>query len=270
MKMRLLTAVLAAAGLAHTAHAHDFWLETDASMQGEERCVTLHTQIGHGSDRQAWPMVPTRLLSLGRHDASGSTGLLHVVGEDGLDGEVTSCGIGSGTQLYVIQGFRAFSTLEAERFNDYIAEEGIRPLMAHRVSNGLMEEEGRELYSRIGKSVLPGDDDGAFVTRPLGLLLEITPLIAPSQLAAGDTLQVEVGYRGAPAAGAMIHVSALDDETLEAGPLTTDAEGRASLEIPAAGQWMLHVVWGEAADGLMMDADYATVFSSLTFEVAGD
>lgn len=267
MLNKFLLAGLGSLTIAASASAHDFWVEVDRVEDGGEQCVNLTTQVGHGADRSAWPMHAPRILSLHRHDGEGSESLLDLIGEDSADGEVSACNIGEGTQLFVVQSFRAFIELEAERFNSYIEEEGVRPLIRHRLENGLQDEPGVELYSRIGKSVLTGADDGAFVTEPLGLLLEVTPMRAPQDLAPGETLEVSVMYRERPAAGATIHITALHDDTVEAGPLAVDEEGRAQFEIPEAGRWMLHVVWGEAGENLIADADYATVFSSLTFNV---
>jgi len=245
--------------------AHDFWMRANP-IEGEGAgCFDVRTEIGHGADRQAWPLVSTRLSAL-RHFADDGriTDLQPEIGEGREQGRLSVCLEGAENGIFAIEGFRSYSELEAGAFQSYIEAAGLTPLIAHREANDLTSTPGRELYSRAGKAIPRGAAAGAASTRALGLLLEITPLIAPGTLQPGEALPLRVTYRGEPVRGAMIYVSALDAPDLEVAPLKTGPDGVANFDVATSAHWMFHTIWGEASASLISDADYATVFSSMT------
>ncbi|MEL6955154.1 MAG: DUF4198 domain-containing protein [Pseudomonadota bacterium] len=265
---RIVPAIVSALCLSGQASAHDFWLRADPAPDEGPGCYEVRTEIGHGAERQAWPLVSTRLSAL-RHFAKDGTitDLQPEIGAGRDEGLVSVCMDGAEDGIFAIEGFRSFSELEAERFQSYITNEGIRPLIVHRQVNGLTDTPGRELYSRASKAMPAGAASDAVSTRALGLILEITPLLPPGQLQAGETLPLKVTYRGEPVANAMIHVTALNAPDLEVEPLLTGPDGVTDFLVAAPAHWMFHTVWGEASSSLIMDADYATVFSSLTVRI---
>lgn len=74
------------------------------------------------------------------------------------------------------------------------------------------------------------------VAQPVGQPLEIVPLSDPVALG-GNVLPLRVLLRGTPAAGVRIFAAAA--EAFGSTSATTDAEGKASLALPAAGRWVL-------------------------------
>ncbi len=256
---------LVAPALVAPASAHDFWLEAKASPANPADCFNLHVQIGHGEDKQDWPLIPTRVSAF-RHVGTGGklTDIQSYIHLARGTGSVSVCLPDAKDGIFVIESFRAFSQLEAEPFQDYISEEGVVPILIHREQYGLGDQPGREVYSRISKAVATGAASTLASAEPLGLLLEITPLIPPATLQPGTPLPLRVTYRGQPIANATIHVSALDPQIDAPAPLVTGADGVAIFESEDAAHWLFHTVWSEPSEALLMEADYATVFSSLT------
>jgi len=78
----------------------------------------------------------------------------------------------------------------------------------------------------------PGE---AFALR-VGDRLELVPLDNPAQLNPGDTLRVEVLFDGQPLANARVAAMAPQHDRLVAH---ADAKGIASLQLPAAGLWVV-------------------------------
>ena len=66
--------------------------------------------------------------------------------------------------------------------------------------------------------------------------------------------------------GATVHVTQLDQPDV-AMQVRTNAVGLAKIDELPGGSWLLHSVWGEPARGLLNEADYISVFSSLTFKI---
>ena len=94
-------------------------------------------------------------------------------------------------------------TLEAAKFDLYLAEDGLDgPLAARRARGDTLP--GRERYRRCAKTWL-GGDAAARVTTPVGLPLEIVPLEPPGP-GSGRPLKVRVLFRGRPLAGALLNM----------------------------------------------------------------
>lgn len=253
------------------AHAHDFWLEPEAFTQESIGEANVAVRIGHAEDLDDWPATPARIVALTSLGPDGIADQQAVISKALGNTEFPLFLGESGEHIVAITTTHAVSELEAEKFNAYVEEEGISPIRDHRAARGLTDNSGREIYSRRGKSIVQvgplSDDAASYITRPLGLTLEITPHINPARLKAGEPLGVSVHYRGAPVTGATIHVVDLGLGAVDHAALVTDKNGHASLPRPESGRWMLHTVWSARILGNAA-ADYDTTFSSLSFGFA--
>jgi len=161
--------------------------------------------------------------------------------------------------------------LEQEIFNQYISEEGLDAIVAARAARGQSYSAGRERYSKIAKLALCADDHGDRAERryrePLGLRLEIVPLIDPCGLRAGDLLAVQVLFEGRPLPGVWV-VAGTEGTHGHHYPQRqkTDADGRVMVRFDRPGPWFvrtLHMAPSTEFD----DADWQSWFSTLTFGV---
>lgn len=252
---------------AQTALAHDFWIEPQSFAIEEPGDVVLDVFVGHGDDKTSWPVAPHRIIGLRSLGPDGYT--THVTGPDMLKAP-TSLTLGSpGTHLVFIETTNSFSELPADRFDSYVADEGIRPIEIDRQLKRLNDKPGKELYSRRGKTLIEvGCEAGSSDVwqTEAGLTLEIIPRANPLTWQTGTPLPVEVRFHGAPVQGATMHVTNLEDETVSFTAKTGE-DGRADIASDLGeGAWLVHTVWAEAAPNLLEGADYQTVFSSLTFD----
>ncbi|MEM7768190.1 MAG: DUF4198 domain-containing protein [Pseudomonadota bacterium] len=268
MKAFLITLIACLVGAA-PAWCHDFWVEPDAFVLDAPEPVIVSFLVGHGADRSAWPASQHRVVSFATISASGIEDQqaklpLQAGGRD-VEVQIEQ----AGAHYLTLVGTNAYSDLPAERFQAYATNEGIGPILSHRALAETEQLPGRELYSRRGKALIQvgvvTDEMEAFVTRPLGMTLEIVPLRHPSRVVAGETLPVEVRFRGARQAGVSLHLTDLGKRQ-SVGVVVTDEAGRAVIEHRAGAPMLAHAVWGTPEKGLLQDADYLTVFSSLTFE----
>ena len=267
MRLRVSALLGAATLIGPAALAHDFWIEPDiyTPQPGEETKLDLF--VGHGEDKGDWPVSPHRIIGLRSLGPDGLTS--HVTGPESLKGDVAVSFAEPGYHMVFVETTNSFSALPAEKFNDYVEEEGIRPIEADRIARRSGEAEGRELYSRRGKALLKagceGPDNPVWET-PVGMTLELTALSNPYAWQAGNPLKVKAFFHGAAVPSATLHVTALEGEG-EDFTVTTGPDGTADLGPELAeGRWLVHTVWSEPAEGLLEEADYHTVFSSLTFE----
>lgn len=265
---RLILSLALALPLPMAAHAHDFWIAPETFALEAPGPVEVELLVGHGGDNQDWPARPARIVTFATASDGALTDQQTAIPPAGTNRPIIADFASEGAHYLMLASTEAFSELPADTFMDYAEDEGITPILEHRARRGASKGPGREVYSRRGKALIqvgPVDAaDEAFVTRPLGLTLEVVPLRHPGLLDAGEALPFEVRWRGERLAGATVHVGNLTTGE-GAAPLTTDAAGRASLPASAGAEMMLHVVWADPAEGLLEEADYSTVFSSLTF-----
>lgn len=253
--------------------AHDFWVQPQNYWVAPGLATSLTLVVGHGPDRQRSTIPARRILrfeALGpgdeRKDLRASLALR------GSRDEATIVLEEPGTYLLVLEtDARAYSLLPAIRFNDYLRVEGLTPALLFRERMHRTMADGSEAYSREAKTIIQvGAKTSAApaVTRALGLPLEIVPDVDPYAEPRARSLPVHVFYNARPLAGAMVKLTNLEQDTSPLETHVTDAKGRAVFNAPQSGAWLLNVVWTAVAPG-SSDADFQTVFSSLSFGFPG-
>lgn len=251
------------------ALAHDFWIQPQRFWLATGGSTSLAILVGHGPARQHWVLRLNRvvaLVSLGpggrRLDRSGTLRQGTYAPDAQLDFAEP------GTHVVAFENTASTNSLPADRFNDYLRAEGIRPALIWRQRTNASDQPGRESYSRRAKTLVqvgpPGRTAQPQVTRPLGLTLEIVPEINPYQPGAARMLPVRIIYQGRTLPGAFVKLNDLEHDEQPVETHQTDSAGRAIFRLPRSGQWQLNVVWAKPLRGVS-DADFETVFSSLSF-----
>lgn len=118
------------------------------------------------------------------------------------------------------------------------------------------------------KSVVNVGAGNGAVERVVGQPLEIVPLADPAGLKAGDTLPVQVLFRGKPLSGEIdaLYVGLADSKESEAGHVTTDQTGVGRLRLVAPGAWLLKVRH-ELPFPQPDECDVESYVATLTFQV---
>ena len=267
MRLFLFSAIIFA-GFSSPAIAHDFWITPQSYQIKKQGAVPVSIMVGHPKDRSRWALNPHRVISLKSISEDGIAD--HQERMDTLlpNGDLLLSFKQPGTHLMMIETTSAKSILPAETFNDYLKEEGLTPIAADRERKDAQNKEGREIYSRRGKAIIQIgelDKDAAnYVTRPVGMTLEIVPETNPYALSADEPLTSITYYRGKPIEGVTIGLISLDTEAGLVAVKKTNKKGEVTFKRPETGQWMLHAVWSDPLEDTTQ-ADYDTIFSSLSF-----
>ncbi len=252
---------------ASAATAHDFWIQPARFTVAAGVPTPVTFQVGHGTDRQRWGLGVDRIVQLSAISAGGRRDQRGLVRPGGAADFVTRFPE-PGLQILVMQTNYAFSDLPAVRFNDFAKEEGLLPAIEARRRRGATNSPGRERYSRRAKALIQvGSATPAnqfFATRPVGLKLEIVPERSPYFLGRLNRLPVRVLYRGRRLANATVKLTNLANDAKPLSVVRTDRAGRAAFTLPAAGDYLINVIWTEPVSG-DPKADFDTTFSSLTF-----
>lgn len=242
---------------------HDFWIapSTFRPSVGEVLDISLH--VGHLARYTPYVRNPAHIR---RFVAADADTLVTVRGTPGRDPAGTFVPDRPGL---VVLGYRSHTSateLPAERFEAYLHEEGLDDVVAVRARRGEADEPGREQFSRCAKALVQvGGMGSEGFGRRLGFTLELVPVASPYDLAPGDTLTVQLLFRGRPLSGAQV-VAVPRAAAQTPVRARTDAGGRVRLPLGHAGLWLLKSVYmlpvvGEPA------ADWESFWATLTFEL---
>ena len=263
----LAAGALASAPLA----AHDFWLQPLRFWTTPGALVPMKFLVGHGAARQRSSLAKDR-FSVFR--AIGPRGVVDHKSDLTLGQLVDVAPVFTQPGTYVV-GFstsNVVSDLPALRFNDYATAEGLTLVLQQRAASKTSNNSGRELYSRRGKALIQVGPirrlPQPYVTAPIGLGLEIVPLINPYALGNSRTLPVRVLYKGRPLAGALVKLTNLAADAEPVEKHLTDSNGLATFAAQRSGDWQLNVVWSQPIPR-NPQAEFLTTFSSLSFGFSG-
>jgi uncharacterized GH25 family protein len=245
---------------ARGAVAHEFWVQPREFWLSAPAALSVTLQVGDSRSRRESP-IPAHRITRFQAIGPAGTSVDMRAGNSRLDKP--------GAYLVALEtDTGAYSRQSAARFNEYLEAEGLTPALEYRARTHQMHVDGFERYSRTAKSiVLVGRHSRQaqrHVMEPLGLKLEIVPLVSPYAEPQPVRLPVRVLYEGRPLAGALIKLLNLEQDLTGANQTLTDDAGMASFSMPTRGQWLVSVVWTRRLED-SADADYETTFASLTF-----
>src|SRR5882724_2211176 len=248
-RVTLIAAVLLGICGASACEGHDFWIQPGEYWLRPDTVIPVTLQVGHGPFRQRSPIQLNRIVRFTAIAPDGNPielrERLHL-GAATQDGNLRLRAPGAYV-LVLETDDRAQSHLPAIRFNDYLKAEGLTAALAQRERTHRMDADGSENYSRRAKSILqvglPGAGSQAQVTRPLGLPLEIVPLVSPYTQPRPANLPVRVIYEGRPLAGALLKLTNLAQDAPPLDAHLPDSAGRATFIMPDCGAWLLNVIW---------------------------
>jgi uncharacterized GH25 family protein len=255
---------------ASAAQAHEFWLMPQSFSVPLAQPFQLELRVGAGWPGESLGRNPDYIERFGFVDAQGER---RIAGQPGGNPAGVVTAKKRGAAWAVFRSKRSALTLEADKFESYLREEGLESIIEARRLNGTSKLPGRELYSRCAKSLLQVGNGSAtppaFLKRNTGLTLELIPQTDPHQLRGGGAFTVQLLYLNQPLRGAL--VKALPQTAADAAKspqLTgrTDAQGRVTLPLPHGGVWLINAVHMVAA-APQLNADWESVWSSLTFEL---
>jgi uncharacterized GH25 family protein len=251
-------------GLVSTAlRAHDFWIEPSTFTPAPGQRVAVRLRVG--MDLRGDP-VPRDPALLKRFVIVGPSGESSVPGLTNTDPAGFAAVQAPGLHVIGYESGRSPLELDAQKFEKYLAEEGLEKISALRASRGQSGAGSREVFSRCAKTlILAGKGPAAGYDQVLGQRLELVPEANPYALTGGGELRVRLLYEGKPLAGAL--VAALPKGRPEARiSARSDKEGRVRLRLDRPGFWLVkavHMVPAPKETG----ADWESFWASLTFEV---
>lgn len=266
--------------------AHDFWLQPERFTIAPGSKIRVDMVVGHDGEVDPWALQWERVVSwrsFGPHGVQDQQSGLVPSSARVRGGAVVRL-VEEGTHILALESHHAFSELPAEKFNEYLALEGLTLAQQTRQAHGTGDQPGRELYSRRAKALIQvGARQSDQALKPIGQSLEIVPEAHPGGVHGEQArLAFRIYFHGQPLPGALVDLSPVQRSThassqhqdshrhAHATSVTSqpaqrsDAQGRVVFQLPYPGPWRVNVIWSRPLSD-HAKADFETVFSSLTF-----
>lgn len=248
---------------ATSAVAHDTWLAPDRYHRASPSTVRLFLTSGMAFPKLDHPIQPDRVAIGKGRDASGRTVAL-VPERETADALVLSCAIALGVTTFSVVLHPRPSQLKPGQVRDYVAHLG---LADPETVIGAWKKRGETAvqyrYVKYAKTfVRAGDADGGRTWGdPAGMRLEFVPENDPTLVSPRDTMRVVLLDGRKPRT--RYPISVVHGGTLR--EYRTDDQGRATIEIPASGPYLVRATTLVVSN--MPDTDWDVHFTTLSFEV---
>lgn len=176
----------------------------------------------------------------------------------------------------------AMSALE---FNNYLKHDGVLDMLEQRESQGLLNEDAIERYSKHVKTIFQvGDSLTDDYKTVLGYPIEFVPYQNPYDIHVGHELEVQLLYQGKPLAHQLVYVghaptsmththdgsthsheTGTDHQHTDLDTLRTDENGMVKIKITSEGKWYLRTIHliNSTEEMLTHESNWAT----LTFAI---
>jgi len=266
MKTKLFFSVVLTGVFISNIFAHEYWFEPDNFLPKVKEKTAIHLFVGDGlsKDREERVYQPDKTPMFQLFSASKSLDLkTNSVADQSPIYNFSA--EKSGNYLLAMERNWSYITLEPQKFEDYLREDGIEYISAERAKLGETGKPGRERYSRFLKSLLQvgGKNDNTFKKR-LGLKLEIVPLENPYAKKVGDNLGFQIFFDGKPLADRTVFAS---NKETEKQKFKTDKNGKISMKIEKNGLWLVHMVVMQRCKTECGEADWESFWGAFSFGV---
>lgn len=272
---RLAAAVVIAALASAALAAHEFWVTTAQWEAAPGARITLLANVGSVFPAADSFTTPDRVASV-RLVGAGLDAAIPPPYRREADSLAADIAAPSSPGTYV--GVFSIKARTAEKsgsvFEEHLKHQGLKEVAAERAARGETAKPVRERYSRFGKTLITvgSGGDRSAATRPLGLKIELIPLVDPTALAAGSRLRVRLLLDGKPLPGALAGaIYAGAKAAPDSWPLTatTDARGEAEFLLEHRGPWLVRAVTMQRRENESGPdaADWETYWASLTFRL---
>jgi uncharacterized GH25 family protein len=260
-RVSLLTLALACTPLC----AHDLWIEPTTFVPEPGQTIGARLRVGQDFVGDVVLRDPALIKEFVAVDSQGSSAVVGRAGDDPAGiARVTKPGL-------LVIGYHSHPSaveLAADKFNEYLKEEGLDAIVAQRASRKESGAKVREQFSRCAKSlVLSGAPSDAQGDRILGFTLELLAERNPYSLRDGEALPLRLTYENRPLAGALV-VAMNRRNPAQKQMARTDRDGRVRFQLRTGGMWLIKAVHMVRAP-LVSRAEWSSYWASLTFERRG-
>jgi uncharacterized GH25 family protein len=244
--------------------SHEFWLQPDKFIYNYADIVNVKFLVGENFDGSNWSGNNEKIQSLYFYYGGVKDNLA-----DGLTDEKGDSLMfrlcHEGTAMITFNSTNSYITLDAQKFNEYLAEDGLDSAAAYRLQNNETDSMGREYYQRSVKTIIQagGKKDDTY-KQETDLPVDIIPLQNPYALKIGDSLAVKILFKKIPLTNYKVRLWYRNKGELSTQTLITDNKGEIKFAVITAGHWMISTVTMESLEN-DDKADWQSYWGSCTW-----
>lgn len=244
--------------------AHDMWIEPATFLPEAGEIVPIRLRVGQGLVGDPIPRDP----QLVRDFVVDERGIRKpVVGRDGGD---PAGFVRAGSPGLLVVGYQSQPSIvemTADKFNQYLKEEGLDAVAAARARQNESGASARDLFTRCAKTLLLAGtaNAGAVPDRRLGFELELIAERSPYDASA--EVPIRLLFQDRPLTGALV-VAINRLHPGEKMTARTDASGHVRFRFAPGGVWLVKAVHMVPVSE-RTKADWASYWASLTFAPEG-
>jgi len=264
MKKKIISTI-ALLALIILAQAHEFWLQPAKFIFKPGEKLLVRFMVGENFMGEPWDLKKHRIEKLELHRLASVRNLADSVKEVEKDNLSVSLNE-EGTHLIVMQSNNAFIEMEGEKFNEYLKEDGLDDVYAHREKTNSLNKPSKEFYSRHAKLLVQvGDKKDDTYKKVMGFPVEIIPEQNPYSLKKGDPVRFKILFEGKPLFGARVKVWNRFDNRTTIQNIYTEKNGMIETRISNPGAWMVSVV--KMVPSKTAGAEWQSYWGSLVYGV---
>lgn len=251
-----------------SANAHDYWFEADNFFPNVNDSVILRMQLGTNLIiEEERPYQLKRTVTFKLFSSRSTLDLLDKSADGAMPVSKFSVGA-AGTYLLGMERNPVTNILEAEKFREYLAEEGLTNIIGDRERRGETGKFGYERYSRYIKSLISvgGKNDSTY-KKNLGFKLEIIPVENPYTKKTGQSLKFKILFNGQPLADTAVAAYNRNAGKVSTKKFQTDKNGVIRITFEQSGFWLIRLVKMERCRQDCEETDWESYWASLSFEV---
>ena len=243
--------------------AHDMWVDPTTFLPESGQVVGVRLRVGQDLIGDPLPRDPALINQFIVQDATERKPL---VGRDGADPAGFLRIAAPGLLVIGYHSNPSAVELAADKFNQYLKEEGLDAVAALRARRNETGAKAREMFSRCAKSlVLSGSPKEGEGDRSLGFPIELVAERNPYVVRADQDLPFRLTYENRPLEGALV-VAINRQNPSEKLSARSDKDGRVRFRLRQSGMWLVKAVHMVAAPA-GSNAEWASFWASLTFEL---
>ncbi len=227
--------------------------------------ISLYTMVGEKFTGEEWKGKGNRVSSYKHfHKDAVQDLLLSIEPGEAIVDLPDFIPLEEGTHLLTLSTTNTFIELEADKFEDYLKEDGLMEAYEFRNTHDEKFKKGRERYRRCAKLLLQaGVETDQTYKKKAGLILEIIPEKNPYDYQE-EAMTFKVLYEGQPLPDAMVRWWHKNGDKIETDSDYTSHKGEVKFNVDKPGLYMISIVH---MIRLANDpgADWQSTWSSLVF-----
>lgn len=250
------------------AWAHEYWFEPEKFFLNPRQSTALYLFVGSALKKDEERVYqPSKTTSFQLFSSAGTFDL-RTMADDDRSPILNFSAERPGTYLISMERNWSYIKLDADKFEEYLREDGMEYIIADRARLGESMKEGRERYSRCITTLLQvGDFISGTAKKRVGSKLEIVPLDNPYSRKVGDKVGFQVWFDGRPLTNKAIFADNRDGEKYTTQKLVTDADGKVTVKLKAGGIWLVRLVYMQRCERSCGEADWESFWGALTFGI---